>query len=139
MEISVQASSLSSIFDLPKTQAGRIASRHQMPSLILTTLLSTQPIIDHAMAKYSLPRKLTTYFYDMNTTLYTASFQKANNTSLGVAHDSEIPFVFDTVPAVETATSAQKQLGGYLSVSWAAFASSGNVSHGALTLPDRKE
>ena len=91
--------------------------------------------LDQAMAHFSLPNKPTSYLYDMNTTLDTPTFQAANETYLGVAHGSEIPFVFDTVPSEAKATTAQKQLGSSLSASWAAFANSGNVSHGALTLP----
>ena len=92
-------------------------------------------LLDQAMTNRSHTRKPKTYLFVMNTTLYTAEFQKENTTFLGVAHGSDVPFVFDTVPSVSTATTAQKQLAGAMSASWAAFASSGNVSEGVLALP----
>lgn len=95
--------------------------------------------LDQARINLSLPKRPTSYLYYMNTTLDTPILQAINETYLGVAHGSEIPFVFDTVPSDAKATTSQKQLGGYLSASWAAFANSGNVSYGTLTLPDWKE
>ena len=90
-------------------------------------------LLDQAMANRSTA-STKIYLYAMNTTLFTPLFEKANESFLGVAHGSEIPFVFDTVPADLVATTAQTQLGSAMSASWSAFASSGNVELGSLAL-----
>ena len=70
----------------------------------------------------------------MNTNLYTLIFEKKNESFLGVAHGSDIPFAFDTVPTDSTATTAQTQLRHAISASWSAFANSGNVTFGSVAL-----
>ena len=75
------------------------------------------------------------YLYAINTTLYGPTFQRANESYYGVAHGSEIPFVFDTVAAgIAASTTAQQKLGGAISASWSAFANSGNVDAGSVAL-----
>lgn len=90
-------------------------------------------LLDQAMANHSTA-STRMYLYAMNTTLYTASFEKDNKTFLGVAHGSDIPFAFNTVSANSIATNAQTQLGSAMSASWSAFASSGNVELGSVAL-----
>lgn len=89
-----------------------------------------------AQANANRSRSTTTSnFFVMNTTLYTPELEQENKTYLGVIHSSDIPCVFDTAAAVSTATTVQRHIGDAMSASWAAFASSGNVSHGSDTLP----
>ena len=86
------------------------------------------------MAAFSHGPKPKGYLFDMNTTIYTPAFEKQNTTYLGVAHGSDVPFVFDTVPTFATATQAQKQLAGAMAASWAAFAGSRKVESGELAV-----
>lgn len=90
-------------------------------------------LLDQAMANHSTVRTKI-YLYALNTTLYTPTFEKSNESFLGVAHGSDVPFAFDTVPAESTATTAQTQLGSAISASWSAFADSGNVTLGSVAL-----
>jgi carboxylesterase type B len=93
-------------------------------------------LLEQTMANFSHPNKPTSYLFDLNTTIATPMFERENETYLDVAHGSDVPFVFGKVEILTTATTAQKQLSNAMPSSWSAFASSGNVSHGALTMPD---
>ena len=96
-------------------------------------------LLEEAMARYSGSYKPSNYLFVMNTTLYTPKFQKENMTFLGVAHGSDIPFVFDTAAAVSTATTEQKQLAAAMAASWSSFAASANVSEGDVALTGWEE
>jgi carboxylesterase type B len=93
-------------------------------------------LLEQTMANFSHPNKPTSYLFDLNTTIASPMFERENETYLDVAPGSDVPFVFGKVEILTTATTAQKQLSNAMPSSWSAFASSGNVSHGALTMPD---
>lgn len=91
-------------------------------------------LLDQAMANHS-KASTSMYLYAINTTLYGPTFERANESFLGIAHGSEIPFVFDTVADDKaTSTTAQQQLESAVSASWSAFANSRNVDTSSGTL-----
>ena len=93
-------------------------------------------LLSQAMQKHSA-EPIQTYFYDMNTTIDASQQQADHSTYLGVSHGSEIPFVFDTLDdSDERKTEGQRALADRMASSWAAFATTGNVSSGLCPVPD---
>jgi carboxylesterase type B len=69
----------------------------------------------------------TNYLFEMNQTLFTSFFAKSGTPYYGIAHGSDVPFVFNELFEYPNATRDQIQLAKAISTSWALFANSGET------------
>ena len=100
------------------------------------SLLMVQSNRRHHQGRHE--RAPSDYLYALNQTVFAASYAAENASFYGVAHFSDIPFVFDQASTryAAVASPADKALASEMCGSWIAFAATGKVERDDVTLND---
>ena len=123
---------LLSLYPLPEFEASYGANK-QVPvqyyqgSRIFRDLAFTCPALAFGAANLAHNATSNIRFYEFNQTIFTQAFYAPRNmTYLGISHFSEIPYIFDELPAYGITDKTHLGAAAAVSRTWSSFAAKGN-------------